>query len=66
MLESAKANSVIHATSQQTQHVDENFNPNFIHKLKQISSSQVLHMLAQERSWLAASEVTKAIVIGEY
>ena len=64
MPESSTAHTVIHPTSQQLTHVDENFNPTFIHTLKQISSSQVLHMLAQERSWLAASEVTKAIVIG--
>jgi hypothetical protein len=64
MLESSKANTVLHPTSQQVKHVDENFVPSFNQSLKQISSSRVLQILANERSWLAASEVTKAIVIG--
>ena len=37
--------------------------PNFHQNLRQISSSQVLQRLAHERSWLAAVEVTKSIVI---
>ena len=49
MTESKTASTTIHPTSQQLAHVDENFNPNFIYTLKQISSSQVLRSLAKER-----------------
>jgi len=62
-IESEKANSSIHSSSQQLKHVNENFTPSFHQTLRQISSSQVLQLLAHERSWLAALEVTKAIVI---
>lgn len=62
-IESEKANSSIHTSSQQLKHVNENFTPSFHQTLRQISSSQVLQLLAHERSWLAALEVTKAIVI---
>lgn len=37
--------------------------PSFHQSLRQISCSHVLQMLAHERSWLAAVEVTKSIVI---
>ena len=64
MTEASNTNTVLHMTSQQLKHVDENFVPSFNRSLKQISSSQVLQLLAHERSWLAASELTKSVVIG--
>ena len=58
-IDSDKANSSIHTSSQQLKHINENFTPSFHQSLRQISSSQVLQLLAHERSWLAALEVTK-------
>ena len=48
-IESEKANSSIHTSSQQLKHVNENFTPSFHQTLRQISSSQVLQLLAHER-----------------
>ena len=62
--EAAKANSVLHMNARQVKHVDENFNPSYQILLRQISSSQVLQVLANERSWIAASEVTRSLVVG--
>ena len=62
-LEATKAISSFHSSAHLLKHVDENFLPSCRYSLRQISSSQVLQWLARERSWLAAMEVTKAIVI---
>ena len=48
-IESEKANSSIHTSSQLLKHVNENFTPSFHQTLRQISSSQVLQLLAHER-----------------
>ena len=61
--EANKAVSSFHNSAHLLKHVDENFLPSSRYSLRQISSSQVLQWLARERSWLAAMEVTKAIVI---
>ena len=48
-IESEKANSSIHTSSQQLKHVNENFTPSFHQTIRQISSSHVLQLLAHER-----------------
>ena len=62
-MEASKSISSFHSSAHLLKHVDENFLPSCRYSLRQISSSQVLQWLARERSWLAAMEVTKAIVI---
>ena len=62
-LEATHAISSFHSSAHLLKHVDENFLPSCRYSLRQISSSTVLQWLARERSWLAAMEVTKAIVI---
>eukprot|EP00095_Tigriopus_kingsejongensis_P009268 maker-scaffold361_size196684-snap-gene-0.20 protein:Tk09268 transcript:maker-scaffold361_size196684-snap-gene-0.20-mRNA-1 annotation:"hypothetical protein TcasGA2_TC011954" len=56
--------SLIHSHFKKDAHIHENFFPSYPLNLKQFSSSKILQAVASQRSWFAANEVTRSVVVG--